>query len=131
MLKNEADRPVELAEEGDLRPSFHHQAALSKSGRDDHFESFPLKLCFRCLIQFYPRCTFGPINCTFDLSPHVWEPDENDPEEEAEEEGVEVEADNGVTAEVKQLAPNKPAHIEVKTVMVMATSKKQKHLLLF
>ena len=33
------------------------------------------------------------------------EPDEGHSEEEAEEEGVEVEADNCVSAEVKQLAP--------------------------
>ena len=35
-------------------------------------------------------------------------PDEYNPEEEAEEKCVEVEADNGVSAEVKQLAPKQP-----------------------
>ena len=36
------------------------------------------------------------------------EPNEGHPEEEAEEEGVEVEADNGVAAKVEQLAPKQP-----------------------
>ena len=34
-----------------------------------------------------------------------WLPDEDDPEEETEEEGVQVEADDRVAAEVEKLAP--------------------------
>ena len=37
-----------------------------------------------------------------------WLPDEDDPEEETEEEGVQVEADNRVAAEVEKLAPGQP-----------------------
>ena len=36
-----------------------------------------------------------------------WLPDEDDPEEETEEEAVQVEADDRVAAEVEKLAPEK------------------------
>ena len=38
-----------------------------------------------------------------------WSPDEDDPEEETEEEGVQVEADDRVAAEVEKLAPEQSA----------------------
>ena len=56
------DCPVELVEEGQLRPAFHHETAIS-------------------------------------------EPDEDDPEEEVEEEGVDVDVGHHLPHHLQQLAP--------------------------